>query len=76
VFIFQFLNGKIYNYVLFDIMVNSIIQKLKNKHTFPKNYTKLSSTILTEREETKTRYFPLKYLIILLLLGTYFFFCG
>ena len=32
VFIFQFLNDKIYNYVLFDIIVNFIIQKLK-KHT-------------------------------------------
>jgi hypothetical protein len=53
VFIFQFLNAKIYNYVLseinvnfiiqnnvlFDIFVNFIIQKLKNKHIFPKKST-------------------------------------
>ena len=32
VFIFQFLNDKIYNYVLFDIIVNFIIQKLKYVH--------------------------------------------
>ena len=40
-----------------------IIQKLKNKHTFPKKYTnwaKLSSLNLTEREETKSRYFSLR----------------
>ena len=47
-------------YVLFDIIVNFIIQKLKkNTHTFLKKYTnwaKLSSLVLTEREETKTRY--------------------
>ena len=46
--------------VLFDIIVNSIIQKLKNKHTFLKKYTnwaKLSSLILTEQEETNTKYF-------------------
>ena len=43
-----------------DMIVNFIIQKLKNKHTFLKKYTnwaKLSSLILTEQEETKTRYF-------------------
>ena len=34
VFIFQFLNDKIHSYVLFDIIVHFIIQKLKNKHTF------------------------------------------
>ena len=39
VFTFQFLNDKIYNYVFFDIIVSFIIQKLKNKHTFPKKYT-------------------------------------
>ena len=31
VFIFQFLNDKIHSYVLFDIIVNFIIQKLKNR---------------------------------------------
>ena len=48
------------NYVKQNIIVNSIIQKLKNKHTFLKKYTnwaKLSSLILREREETKTQIF-------------------
>ena len=40
-------------YVLFNIIVNFVIQKLKNKQ---KVY-KLSKAKLTEREETKTRYF-------------------
>ena len=35
-YIFQFLNDKIHNYVLFDIFENLIIQKLKNKHAFAK----------------------------------------
>jgi hypothetical protein len=35
-FIFQFLNDKIHNYVKQNIIVNFIIQKLKNKHTFLK----------------------------------------
>ena len=36
VFIFQYLNDKIHNYVKQNIIVNFIIQKLKNKHTFLK----------------------------------------
>merc|ERR1739842_242829 len=36
VFIFQFLNNKMHNYVLFDTFVHFIIKKLKNKHTFLK----------------------------------------
>ena len=36
VFIFQFLNNKMHNYVLFNTFVHFIIQKLKNKHTFLK----------------------------------------
>ena len=36
VFIFQFLNDKMHNYVLFNAFVCFIIQKLKNKHTFLK----------------------------------------
>ena len=36
VFIFQFLNDKMHNYVLFNAFVHFIIQKLKNKHTFLK----------------------------------------
>ena len=41
-----------------SLFFNFIIQKLKNKHTFLKKYTnwaKLSSLILTDQEETKTR---------------------
>ena len=51
------LNNK---YVLFDIIVNSIIRKLISKHTYLKKYTnwaKLSSLVLREWEETKTKYF-------------------
>ena len=36
-FIIQFFNVKILSYVLFDIIVHFIIQKLKNKQTFLKN---------------------------------------
>ena len=36
VFIFQFLNNKMHNYVLFNTFVHFIIQKLKNKHSFLK----------------------------------------
>ena len=39
VFIFQFLNNKIHSCVLFDIILHFIFQKLKNKHTFLKEYT-------------------------------------
>ena len=35
-FIIQFFDVKILSYVLFDIIVHFIIQKLKNKHTFLK----------------------------------------
>ena len=40
--IFQFLNDWNYNYVKQNIIANFIIQKLKNKHTFLKNYTNWS----------------------------------
>ena len=43
VFIFQFLSDKMHNYVLFDIIVHFIIQKLKNKHIFLKKYTNWES---------------------------------
>ena len=36
VFIFQFLNDKMHNYVLLNAFVRFIIQKLKNKHIFLK----------------------------------------
>ena len=36
-------------YALFDIIVHFIIQKLKNKHTFLKKYTKQESSVLLPR---------------------------
>ena len=66
-FIFQFLNDKIHSYVVFDIIVHFIIQKLKNKNTLLKNIQTEKAEeplILTEREETKTRYFPPRILNI------------
>ena len=59
-FIFQFLNEKINNYVKQNIIVHFIIPKLKNMHTFLKNIQTEKaeeSLILTEQEETKTKYF-------------------
>ena len=59
----QKLNVKTHSYVVFDIIVHFITQKLKNKHTFLKNIQTEKAEeplILTEREETKTRYFPPK----------------
>jgi hypothetical protein len=47
VFIFQFLNDKIHNYVLFDIIVNFVIQKLKNKHTLLKKPQKVATLLST-----------------------------
>ena len=35
-FIFQFLNNKLHNYVLFNTFVHFFIQKLKKKHIFLK----------------------------------------
>ena len=61
VFNFQYLNDKMHNYVKQNIIVHFIIQKLKSKHTFLKKYKKLrklNPLNLTEREETKSRYFP------------------
>ena len=50
---------------MFDIILHSIIQKLKNKHTFLQNIQTEEAEeplILTEREETKTNvYFMTKY---------------
>ena len=61
-FTFQFLNDKIHRYVLFDLTLQFIIGKLKKKHSPQKVYKlrKLNSLILTEREETKTKYFAPK----------------
>ena len=39
VFIFQFFKDRTYNYIKQNIIVDLIIQKLKNKHTFLKTYT-------------------------------------
>ena len=36
VFVFQFLNNKMHNYVFFNTFVHFFIQKLKNKHFFLK----------------------------------------
>jgi hypothetical protein len=50
-----------HNYVKQNIIVHFIIQKLKNKQTFLKNKQTEKAEeplILTEREETTTRYFP------------------
>ena len=61
VFIFQFLNDKMHNYVKQNIIVYFIIQKLINKHIFLKNIETEKAKeplILTEREERRTRYFP------------------
>ena len=55
-FTFQFLNDKIYNYVIFDIIANFIIQKLKSKHTFLKEYTnqaKLTAIFFSGFEGTR-----------------------
>ena len=41
-FIFQFLNDRIHSYVLFDMIVNLIIPKLKKKTHFPQKVYKLS----------------------------------
>ena len=58
-FIFQFLNNKIHYYVLFDIILNLIIQKLKKKH-FPQKVYKLSKAKFSQFDRTrgeKNRYF-------------------
>ena len=60
-FIFQFLNVKMYNYGKQNIIVNFIIQKLKNKYKSLKNIETEKTEkaeeplILTEREERRTR---------------------
>jgi hypothetical protein len=53
VLIFQFLNDKIHNYVLFDIIVNFVIQKLKNKHTFLKNPQKVATLLSLPQKVAK-----------------------
>ena len=61
--IFQFLTDTMHNYVKQNIFMHFIIQKLKNKHSFLKNIQTEKAKeplILTEQEETKNRYFPLR----------------
>ena len=82
VFNFQYLNDKMHNYVKQNIIVHFIIQKLKSKHTFLRKYKKLrklNPLNLTEREETKTRYFPpqtsLGYIPLLVKIFEFNFMC-
>ena len=53
---FQCWNDKIHS--VSDIIVHFIIQKLKNKRTFMQTEKAEEPLILTEWEQTKTRYFP------------------
>ena len=62
-FFVQFFNDKIHNYVLFAIIVHFEIQKLKINRLLYK-LRKLDPLILTEREETKTKYFRPKVVYI------------
>ena len=57
VFIFQSLNNKMHNYVLFAIIVNFNIQKLKNKQTFIQTEKAKSSHFDRTRGE-KNQIFP------------------
>ena len=50
--IFQFLNDKIYNHVLFDIIVNFTIQKLKKK-PFPQKVYILSKAKFSHFDRTR-----------------------
>ena len=52
-FIFQFLNDKIYNYVLFDITVNFVNQKSKKHTHFPHNLYKLSKAKFSRFDRTR-----------------------
>ena len=66
-FIFQFFNDKMHNFVKQNIIVHFIIKRLKNKHTFLKNVQteKAEEPLnLTEREEAKTRNFPPQSLLV------------
>ena len=56
-FIFQFFNDKTLSYVLFDIIVHFIIQKLKNKHTFFKT-EKAKSSHFDRTRGNKNQIFP------------------
>ena len=46
---FNFLNDKMHNYVLFDIIAHFIVKKLNNKNTFLKKYTNWESKALLPR---------------------------
>ena len=53
VFIFQYFNDKILNYVLFDITVNFVNQKLKKHTHFPHNLYKLSKAKFSRFDRTR-----------------------
>ena len=56
-FIFQFLNNKMHNYVLFAIIVHFNIQKLKNKQTFIQT-EKAKSSHFDRTRGDKNQIFP------------------
>ena len=61
VFILQFLEDEIHSYVVSDIIVHFIIQKLKNKPTFLKKYTNCESWGISHFDRTrgeKNQIFP------------------
>ena len=61
VYFFEFLNNEIHSYILFDIIVHFIIQKLKNKHTFLIKYTNWESLGISHFDRTrgeKNQIFP------------------
>ena len=60
-FVFQFLNDEMHDYVKQNIIVHFIIQKLKNKHTFLKNIQTdkaEESLILKRTRGDKNQMFP------------------
>ena len=57
VFIFQFLNNKMHNYVLFAIIVRFNFQKLKNKQTFIQT-EKAKSSHFDRMRGDKNQIFP------------------
>ena len=62
VFIFQFMNNKMHNYVLFNTFVHFIIQKLKNKQNFIQT-EKAKSSYFDRTRGDKNQIFPTLVLI-------------
>ena len=56
-YIFQFFNDKMHNYVLFNTFVHFIIQKLKNKQTFIQT-EKAKSSHFDRTRGDKNQIFP------------------